>query len=631
MAQVVRSPRRVAGRSPQTITSESETLLRALADQHPRYKEFNSRWQQYIDCYEGENLSRYMFRHLRESEESIKKRRERLYYLNFCQPVVDLYTHYIFSKPPVRKESAEEVLYARSFEGDILSSKELAGGYGELGGLPPSEEMSEWRMWMKDVDRQGNSIDRFMADTSRYAFIFGHVYIVVDMPYVEAGSIATEQDRLNTGMRPYLAYYFPLDVPDFGVDDENRLVWIRFREPLPDKTDPFEIRDKIKKQKSEFVRTNVGLQKTPSSVVPEDAIYRTWTRDSWFVHKVEEGNVELVRKGSHGLGEVPVVPLYHKRHSRFPAFGTSLLSDIARINVIISNWCSLIDEEIFQKTLNILCLQKGHDDKQEVVIGSDNVLEWEGGQAPFFLAPSTDPGSFISAMIEKMRDEIYRLAKLGGGLGLTTPQRTPSGIAQAFEFNETNRVLIERADEIERAENEVHRLWHKWLGLEWQGLVDYPEDFSVESFNDELDVALKAKQNVRSPTFKREVEKKLVRKMMQNVNPVLLNAIGVEIDILPELVIGPFGPMYFTPEQEPQATPTTSREISRSPLQEGGEEEDAALLQAQEREAQQQEAPPEAKGEGRPGGRNRRRQAQREKARGKMAKTATGTPQETRR
>jgi hypothetical protein len=527
----------------------------------------------YIDMYEGEHLMRYLRKHIRESQKSVDARSSRLYYLNYCQPVVDLYTHYIFSKPIVRKENAQEILTTQAWEGDVADYEVLAGSPGEMGGVSLQNESSEWRKWLRDVDRNKSSIDRYMADASRYALIFGHVYILVDMPELRGVEIRSEQDRLDQNLRPYLTTYFPNEASDWAVDGDGKLVWIRFKEPLDEKFEPFKPRDPKEKGDNGGGYKLTGLSTRMQGKVP-DGKYITWTREGWIRHKVEEGKLTVEGQGVHPIGEVPVAVLYNKKYSQYAFFGTSLLSDIARLNVGILNWASLLDEEIYQKTLNILAVQRQREDRSEIVIGPDNVLEWDGATAPFFLAPSTDPGAFIASQIDRAREEIYRLAKLGGGLGLTTPQRTPSGTAQAFEFNETNRTLAERADEIQLAENTVHRYWHTWLGLEWEGTVDYPEDFSVESFADELDIAMKAKQQVRSPTFKREVERTLARKMLNNVSPAMLTLIGLEIDVMPELVMGPFGPMYFTPGEQPSSTPTTADEISRSPFDQSQEDEE---------------------------------------------------------
>src|SRR5207237_8895797 len=107
--------------------------------------------------------------HLRDNDTSLSLRKNRLYYLNYTQPLVSLYVHYIFSKPAIRKESPQEVLSTQAWEGDILAAESLASGEGELGSLPENPQLSEWVTWLKNVDRQGTSIDRYMADASRYA------------------------------------------------------------------------------------------------------------------------------------------------------------------------------------------------------------------------------------------------------------------------------------------------------------------------------------------------------------------------------------------------------------------------------------------------------------------------------
>src|SRR5262245_17992731 len=102
--RTTRLPSRRRGEPP--AEKNEDNVLKALASVHPRYVEFCDRWQMYIDMYEGEHLMRYLKKHIRESQKSVDSRSSRLYYLNYCQPVVDLYTHYIFSKPVVRKENA---------------------------------------------------------------------------------------------------------------------------------------------------------------------------------------------------------------------------------------------------------------------------------------------------------------------------------------------------------------------------------------------------------------------------------------------------------------------------------------------------------------------------------------------
>lgn len=172
-------------------------------------------------------------------------------------------------------------------------------------------------------------------------------------------------------------------------------------------------------------------------------------------------------------------------------------------------------------------MQRSPTNPSEIIIGSNNTLEYDGAP-PFFLAPATDPGAFIQAQIEKAVQEIFRLAKLGGGLGVEI-QSQRSGIAHAYEFNETNRTLAEKADELEKAENLVHKYYHSWMQESWNGSVDYPDSFSVESFDVELNLANSAKQTISSETFHNEMDKRVVRKILHNINEEVLKTIIEEV------------------------------------------------------------------------------------------------------
>src|SRR5207237_4649746 len=213
-----------------------------------------------------------------------------------------------------------------AWEGDILAAESLASGEGELGSLPENPQLSEWVTWLKNVDRQGTSIDRYMADASRYAFTFGHVYIVVDMPRVDQ-TIFTEEDRARLGIRPYLTTYFPTEMTDWGLDDNGQLAWCRFREPLREKQDPFAPRPSAPISGSTQGSHIIGRlgqspdMTTSATIAKADGVYRTWTTSEWFIHEVKNQKVALLAQGTHPVGAVPVATLYNKRHSTYPFFG----------------------------------------------------------------------------------------------------------------------------------------------------------------------------------------------------------------------------------------------------------------------------------------------------------------------
>lgn len=518
----------VSSISPQALSQAgARDLAKILSTTHEEYDVFKPRWEKYIDCYQGINMHNYLFKHLRESKESLAARVKRAYYLNYCEPVVDLYVHYIFSKPVVRKEDKASFNKASGGDGDTPDYASIKRARA----LKSAEPDTEWTIWLENVNRRGDGIDRFMSNAGRFALTCGHVYALVDMPQSEQ-EIQTDQQRKDLGIQPYTTLYFPQDAPNFAVDDKGELLWIRFIEPAPPQEDPFS--DKLVDSiSSKVLQQDTGKTQSPNKS-KKASYYKTWTRDHWYLHKVEADEALLVQEGDHPCGMVPVVPIYNNRFARFNFFGQSLISNISDINVAIYNWSSLTDEEIYQKCLNILVVQKGiGTEENEIIIGSNNVLEWDGASPPFFLSPATDPGAFIQNTIREAREEITRLAKLGGGMSIDV-QTSKSGVAHAFEFNETNRTIAEKADELERAEDKIHYLYHKWLNSEWRGVIDYPDNFSVESFDTELNLALAAKQVVRSPTFARELEKRVVKKVLHNVEEELLQIIEKEIDTTEE-------------------------------------------------------------------------------------------------
>lgn len=538
-----------------------------LTATHPVYNAFVERWLEYLDLYEGENLERYVFRHIRESQESHQARIKRVSYRNFCAPVVDLYIHYLFSKPINRSPGQPRPAPPASDPEEppvapARKKKHLSLVQGKKpGGVAGSSRQQEWESWLKDVDRRGTTMDRFMADSGRFALIFGHIFIATDMPRISEQP-RTEAERRAQSLRPYLVPYFPTEVPNWQLDDDGSLVWIRFREMAQGQSDPFASTNRWQQKVQQNVQMfadyrlikegQQGLSMNPV----KSARYRTWTRYGWFLHEIKGRKVELIDQGEHGLGVVPVEPLYNRRYSRYPFVGQSLLTDIGRLNVEILNMDSLITESVYQNVINILVMRRQPTDQSEIVIGANNVLEYSGDVPPFFLTPSAAPLQFMEGRVQTLREEIYRLAKLGGGLGLE-PRAMSSGLEAAFEFNETNRMLADRADESENTETKVHRHWYRWMGGEFTGTVDYSDDFSVQSFQEELQLVTTVKQALRSPTARREMEKRAAKHVLHNLDDDVMEQIRRETDFIPESVESFSGPVWYDPVQQQVKQPGT--------------------------------------------------------------------------
>lgn len=544
-------------------------LRRLLESEHPLYAKMKKLWNDLSNLYLGDNIGDYIYQHAREKVGNWNKRKERAYYFNYTQSIVDLTGSFIFSKAinrqwesPEEREAQIRELRMQQIMFDAYQKRQTEiqqqaqqeqyrkdnlsldkppsppeqsqnteeGGVSEE--IPPEEieervqqildiqmsgGMPELTEFWKDVDMRGNSIDQYSLFLYICTQVWGFVDVFVDMNQSpDDFEIETEADRQELGLRPYIFAIFPQDLLNWEVGSDGKFNWIRWREEIVGSIGPWEKRPDKKSYR-----------------------YYTWTREEFWVHEVHpqgqgaaNPEVEEVASGENPLGEIPIVRFFNKKHMIEPIMGISAVKDISKINVQILNICSLLDEEMYSKMFNILVMNEGSQRKSTLEIGNNNTLFWEGeGTPPFYLAPTAEPAQYMMELIRMCIQEIYRIAKLGGDTGV---QEAQSGIAYTWEFNQTNRMLADKADAMERGEMEVHRLWAMWMGLEWKGVVDYPDNFNVEKFEDEVKRVVDVKAAIRSPEFKRIMEKRLASRAMSKSSNIERARVFAEIDVMNE-------------------------------------------------------------------------------------------------
>lgn len=477
------------------------TLAYVLALEHPVYREYKSQWMDWYNWYTGDHIEDYIYQHVRERVEAFQRRKKRAYYFNYVSSILDLIGSFLFSRAITRSFSTK----ARGVTEDS----------------PEDDADTEF---LKNPDLKGTSLNDFMRMVFNYTKIFGYVDVMVDMPYTPI-EILTEQERIELGMRPYIYPVLPTQMHNWEVDKEGNFLWIRWHEPVNRQDDPF------------------GLPISTNTVR-----YITWTRDDWYIHEVtyqwgQAIYTAVVDQQQHNLGVVPCVRFYGKKDLLCNTLGKSMVGVMGKINVAIANYVSLIEEEIFAKTLNILAFEdpsEGEDDtesgsggtKRGLEIGNNNVVLYgKGTNPPQYIAPQSAPGEFIMAFIEHCVTEIYRVATLGSDTGV---DQTKSGAAYSYEFNETNRMLADNADLMQEGEEKIHALRALWLGKPYEGYVDYPDSFDIGSYSDELQATVDAKAAIRSPTFGQELEKRFARRMLERSSAAVADKIMQEIDSLPE-------------------------------------------------------------------------------------------------
>lgn len=451
-------------------------LAEALEYNHPDYDAWKAKWQKFIDCYEANDIYRFIHRHGRESEDRYKLRVKRGYYFNYVKSVVDLFIAYLFHAPITR---------------DVEDTGVIADVYN-------------------DADLKGTGYEHFIKTSATFAQIVGHVGVLVDAPRVPENGYLNERSRKDAGHRPYLVRIHADAIRDWELDRHGKFEWVKILVDRP------------------------SGRSWKRSTDKEAKTYVIWTKENWTEYLVEgTGNTaeaKIVASDEHNLGEVPLVIIRNSASLSHPWFGISSVHDICDIALAILNWCSFGDEEICERCLNILAME-GSLDKSAVELGHNNILEFSQCEhAPFYLTPGETPLKLIGEWIERGKDEIYRLAKLGGSTGLLGVREATSGIAYAYEFNETNQSLAQKAEFLEQGERDIHRLVYKWMGEDFAGTISYPREFGVEDFLMELEILLSARTNFTSTRAIKEIEKNVARKMFSKHPQELRNEIQKEIE-----------------------------------------------------------------------------------------------------
>lgn len=457
-------------------------LAEALLYEHPDYVSHFSRWQKYYDVFESEDLGRYLHKHPREGDDIYSMRLSRAYFYNYCASVVNLFVSYLFKAPIERRLTM-------------------------TGGSATDEDLETFR---KDADLCGNSYESVMQLVATYAQVYGHTAVLVDVPEAD-DDIVSEQDRKAAGLRPYLTVMDATQIKDWEVDRFGKFEWVKVEV------------------------TSDDSRSFTSAETDEVRMFYVYDREGWTKYSVaQEKYATAVGSGEWPAsirGRVPIVIFRNEKKLRHEWFGSSSLKDIADINLAVMNWSTYGDEEIINRCLNLLVMQRDNTGDTMPTISHYNVIEYPPeAKEPKYLVPGETPLKLIGEWIDKAKDQIYRLAAMGGSTGLLGVREATSGIAYAYEFNETNQSLSKKAESMEKGESEVFELVAMWHGAEFSGQVSYPREFGVENFQMELDILLQARTTLTSETAIKELEKITVGKLFARRDTTFRETLAKEID-----------------------------------------------------------------------------------------------------
>ena len=446
--------------------------LDELKKTHPDYDAYIAEWTFFIRSYYGGKLYRdgdYLIQHPFESGKNYERRKTIAYYYNYCAPIVDIFVSHLYKTPPKRE-------------------------YGGLGTEPL------FKSFLDDSDLEGSSFASFMRNAQRLASIYGRVSVVIDKPL---GKAKTKAEELENDIRPYLSIVTP----------DNVLDWRYVREPSG--------------------RQVLDMIKIKESMTE----YRIWNRvtwELWVYNETEDDQPILADSGAHGLGVVPVVNVYNKSKVT-DMIGVSDIQDIADINKNIYYLCSDATEIIENTAFPMLAMPYEKGQSEEKKVGPRNILQFDpelANSKPVWLEAPHSSLEEVREWIAQSVMEIHRIARLGGLVSTTETKQPWSGIALEIKSEQLYAALIEKADNMEEAETKILNVVALWLNTSFNGLIDYPDNFSVRDINEDFDRAVRSLTEIMIPskTFTKQAQKKITDSVLPKATDDIRALIDAEIE-----------------------------------------------------------------------------------------------------
>jgi hypothetical protein len=457
-----------------------------LVKTHKQYKLNDKKWDFFIKSYYGGfdyKMGGYLTKYVLERDDEYEDRLANTAIDNHCRNIVQVYSSFLFRIPPTR----------------------------EFGSLVNDQALDSF---LRDADLDGRSFDSIMKEAQVYSSVYGHCWMLLDKPPVEA---KTRAEELGMEIRPYLSIFTPENIYDWKFDrmmnGRYELSYLKIRESYDD----------------------------------EFAYFKIWTREAIKTYKlpIDDDKGTLVEEMPNPLGKIPAVILYNQR-SPERGVGISDLSDVAEMQKAIYNELSEIEQLI--RISNHPSLVKTPSVQASAGAGSVVQIPEDLNPAlkPYQLQPSGANLEAIMKSINTKIESIDRMTHMGSVRATATGVQ--SGVALETEFQLLNARLSEKGDLLELAEEQLWKFWAMWQDREFDGEIKYPDSFNLRDWTSDLQYLMTAKASgIRSSTFQQEIDKQIASQVIDDDE--VINTIHQEIE--QNATVGDFG----LTEPEPATIP----------------------------------------------------------------------------
>jgi len=455
--------------------------LDELKSTHEDYKRNEEKWSLYKSAYEGtESLVEdgyVLNKHERESEQNHDRRKKNAYGYNFTRRLATLIN-------------------------SLLSQKKPTNDYGQL------DKNELFNFFLGDCDYNGTDLEKWLLDQQLFSLITGHTGVLID--YRNFGDDSeqlqrSDLDNVKEKVYPYLSAFSALNILDWEQEIINGVPTLTY----------------IK-------------------VMDDCCKYRLWWRNAWEVWVIEEEEPKLESQGVNQLGVVPFVWLLHG-HTNNKYIGDSAVKEIVRIDRSIIENLSHGEDVIEYSAFPMMrkpALSPGEQGND--IVGTSGVLEFDPmhpESKPDWLASETrEP---ITAILEWIDSKIVEMARMFYASAFFSQSKAAiSGESRKREFQLMNSVLAAESNTLEVFQRNIIYIWLLWIGkpeLMDDVTIVRPMDFDISDKADELDALVISKTSVNSLTFSQEVDKKISRLIMPDMQVTVAAEVDKEIEETREL------------------------------------------------------------------------------------------------
>lgn len=464
---------------------KEQSEIKRLRSGHPLYVANVEEWSFFLSAYEGGKdfaNGNNLFRHVRENESDYNDRVKRLHNMNYCEPIIDFFTNFIFSETIERNGGSDEEFF---------------------------------RGFTKDVNLKGDTIDEFMKQVCDDMQIFGMSYVLVDSPPTPEGVI-TKAQEMDYNIRPYWVLVKPVEILDWVVDPFMRYLYAK----------RVQLGDVVIGGKRISVETYTEMFPDRYVISQVDVSNR--------LKPVYMGRTELPNL----LGEIPLEVAKYKKSKKEPYLGLSFIRDFAYNNREIMNLTSLLQEFLYRQAFNVLAREVDTTiplvDQEDGTIGTSNVMDVpKGANFPQYISPPPAPAEFIQAERGRIKNEMFMRAAQDTLNELFNGEKS-SGFSQAQSFAKSVPSIATRADTLERMETRLMELTMKVMSREWTGKVRYKDRYEITNLTDALTQLLMIVNDLKLPseTFVKESMKRVVSEFDDKLPPDIKFKIRKEIDAM---------------------------------------------------------------------------------------------------